>query len=684
MRWFIGDVGSHPDLFGPVDREEAVRDAVRLAIDDQLRAGLDRISDGEMQRVEFNLGFYEYRGGLPSHRCSGNDAGKVVERAGFRVRAVPAAHERIDRDERGGYLYLECVIETEGLRLYHSGDSLAYDGLAEELGQKPFDVLFPPINGRDPARGVRGNMTATEGDQEVSVTLGIDIGTSGTKTLAIDDRGTILASALAEYPCSHPNPGWSEQDPELWWDATIKTVQSVLAAATFAPADVKGIGLSGQMHGSVFLDQAGAVIRPALLWNDQRTAVECREIEERAGGREALVKMVANPALTGFTAPKLLWVRRVEPANWDRVRQVLLPKDYVRYRLTGAFATEVSDASGTLLLDVVNRRWSRELLGKLEIDPSLLPPCYESPEVSSVVSETGFKATGVPKGTPVVGGGGDQPAGAVGNGIVRQGVVSAMIGTSGVVFAHADQPGFDPLGRLQRGCHAVPGAWHVMGVVLCAGGSFQWFRDELGKAEVARGKEQGLDPYYVLTAEAALAGPGAEGLFFLPYLTGERTPHFDPDAKGGWIGLTIRHGRPHLIRALLEGATFAMRDSLELIREMGVSINQIRLSGGGARNPLWRQIQADIYGGDVHTLNSSDGPAFGAALLAQVGTGAFRSVPEACDATIRTVESTAVDPKVKAFYDKSYVVYQKLYRDLRESFRSISELVAHPSWKRAC
>ncbi|MGB0070362.1 MAG: xylulokinase, partial [Isosphaeraceae bacterium] len=362
----------------------------------------------------------------------------------------------------------------------------------------------------------------------MSVTLGIDIGTSGTKTLALDDRGTILASASAEYPCSHPNPGWSEQDPELWWDATIKTVQSVLAAATFAPADVKSIGLSGQMHGSVFLDQAGAVIRPALLWNDQRTAVECREIEERAGGREALVKMVANPALTGFTAPKLLWVRRVEPANWDRVRQVLLPKDYVRYRLTGTFATEVSDASGTLLLDVVNRRWSRELLGKLEIDPSLLPPCYESPEVSSVVSETGFKATGVPKGTPVVGGGGDQPAGAVGNGIVRQGVVSATIGTSGVVFAHADQPGFDPLGRLQRGCHAVPGAWHLMGVVLSAGGSFRWFRNELGKAEVARGKEQGIDPYYVLTAEAALAGPGAEGLFFLPYLTGERTPHFDP------------------------------------------------------------------------------------------------------------------------------------------------------------
>ena len=271
------------------------------------------------------------------------------------------------------------------------------------------------------------------------------------------------------------------------------------------------------------------------------------------------------------------------------------------------------------------------------------------------------------------------PPGAVGNGIVRQGVVSATMGTSGVVFAHADQLGFDPKGRLQRGCHAVPGAWHVMGVVLSAGGSFQWFRNELGKAEVAMAKQQGIDPYYLLTAEAALAGPGAEGLFFLPYLTGERTPHFDPDAKGGWIGLTIRHGRPHMIRAVLEGATFAMRDSLELIREMGVGIDQIRVSGGGARNPLWRQIQADIYGGDVHTLNSSEGPAFGVALLAQVGTGGFSTVPEACDATIRTVESTTVDPRVKPFYDRAYVIYQQLYRDLHDSFRSISELVAHHS-----
>jgi xylulokinase len=510
----------------------------------------------------------------------------------------------------------------------------------------------------------------------VSITLGIDIGTSGTKTLAIDETGAILALASAEYPCDHPRPGWSEQDPDLWWDATKKTLTKVLGSSKFRAHDVAGIGLSGQMHGSVFLDAAGKVIRPALLWNDQRTAAECAEIEQKAGGREALIRLVANPALTGFTAPKLLWLRKHEPKNWDRVKQVLLPKDYVRYRLTGTFATEVSDASGTLLLDVANRRWSGELLGKLGIDEALLPRCYESPEVSGKVSELGSKETGVPAGTPVVGGGGDQPAGAVGNGIVRQGVVSATMGTSGVVFAHADTLGFDPLGRLQRGCHAVPGAWHVMGVVLAAGGSFQWFRNELGKAEVAAAKAKGEDPYFLLTDEAAVAGPGAEGLFFLPYLTGERTPHFDPDAKGAWVGLTVRHGRAHLIRSVLEGATFAMRDSLELIREMGVLINQVRVSGGGARNALWRKIQADIYGCDVHCLNSTEGPAFGVALLAQVGTGGFSSVPEACDATIRAIDSTRVEPNVKAFYDRAYAVYRQLYLDLKGSFKTISTLVA--------
>jgi xylulokinase len=509
----------------------------------------------------------------------------------------------------------------------------------------------------------------------VSVTLGIDVGTSGTKTLAIDEKGTILATATAEYPCDHPRPGWSEQDPDLWWAATVATIRDVLAKADLRPAEVAGVGLSGQMHGSVFLDADGHVIRPALLWNDQRTAAECAEIEARAGGREGLVRLVGNPALTGFTAPKVLWLRRHEPEHWDKVRQVLLPKDYIRYRLTGTYATEVSDASGTLLLDVANRRWSRELLGLLDLDPALLPPCYESPEVSAQVSAIGCEACGLARGTPVVGGGGDQPAGAVGNGIVRPGAVSATMGTSGVVFAHTHEPGFDPLGRLQRGCHAVPGAWHVMGVVLSAGGSFQWLRNELGELEMEASKARGVDPYFLLTDEAALAGPGAEGLFFLPYLTGERTPHFDPDAKGGWIGLTVRHGREHLIRSVLEGATFAMRDSLELIREMGAEVSQIRLSGGGARNALWRQIQADIYGQDVHTINASEGPAFGVALLAQVGTGGFSSVAEACDATIQVVETTPVDPRAKAYYDRAYVIFRQLYQSLRGTFREISGLV---------
>lgn len=512
----------------------------------------------------------------------------------------------------------------------------------------------------------------------MSVTLGIDIGTSGTKTLAIDETGKILASASAEYPCDHPKPGWSEQDPELWWKATCDTVKGVLAKGNLKPSDIAGVGLSGQMHGSVFLDGNGNVIRPALLWNDQRTSMECAEIEEKAGGRESLVRMVGNPALTGFTAPKILWVRRNESANWEKVRQILLPKDYIRYRLSGTYATEVSDASGTLLLDVANRRWSKELLSKLELDLALLPPCFESPEISSKVSAIGSHGTGLREGTPIVGGGGDQPAGAVGNGIVHNGVVSATMGTSGVVFAHADEPGFDPQGRLQRGCHAVPGAWHVMGVVLSAGGSFQWFRNELGKAEIERAKLLNVDPYFLLTDEAALAGVGAEGLFFLPYLTGERTPHFDPDAKGAWIGLTVRHGRAHMIRSVLEGATFAMRDSLELIREMGVPINQIRLSGGGARNALWKQIQADIYGVDVHTLNSAEGPAFGVALLAQVGIGGFATVAEACDATIRLEEKTSVDPRAKAAYDSDYAVYKQLYLDLRGSFKAIGKLVESP------
>ena len=373
----------------------------------------------------------------------------------------------------------------------------------------------------------------------MSIYLGIDIGTSGTKTLAIRENGRIVASATFEYPLSSPRPGWSEQDPEDWWRASARSVRKVLKDGKIKPASVAGIGLSGQMHGSVFLDKNHQVIRPALLWNDQRTAAECDEIERRAGGRRKLIQMVANPALTGFTAPKILWLRNNEPRRFDRTRQVLLPKDYVRFRLTGEFATEVSDASGTLLLDVKRRKWSRRLLEQLELDPALLPEVYESEDVSGTLSKSSAKKLGLPEGVPVVGGGGDQAAGAVGNGIVRRGVISATMGTSGVVFAHSEGIETDPLGRVHTFCHAVRGQWHVMGVVLSAGGSLQWYRNQLGEAAMTAARRKKVDPYELLTAEAARAPAGSEGLYSLPYLTGERTPPADPNARGAWIGLSL-------------------------------------------------------------------------------------------------------------------------------------------------
>jgi xylulokinase len=437
-----------------------------------------------------------------------------------------------------------------------------------------------------------------------------------------------------------------------------------------------GIGLSGQMHGSVFLDKSDRVIRPAILWNDQRTAAECAEIESRAGGRKALLRWVANPALTGFTAPKILWLRRMEPRAFDRTRKVLLPKDYVRFRMTGQYATEVSDASGTLLLDVAKRTWSRPLLERLDLDASLMPPCFESDEVTGKVSGAAAAELGVTAGIPVVGGGGDQAAGAVGNGIVKPGVISATLGTSGVVFAFADEVQIDPAGRVHTFCHAVRGKWHIMGVVLSAGGGLQWFRNQLAGAEVQEAKRRNLDPYELLTNVASEAPPGSEGLFFLPYLTGERTPHADPDAKAAWVGLTLRHGRPHLIRSVLEGATFAMRDSLEIIKAMGVPIRQIRVSGGGARSQFWRQLQADIYGHRVVTINAEEGPAYGVALLAMVGTGAYKSAAEACDATIQVVSETVPDRRSAMTYNRAYPTFGSLYQSLRGDFKGISKLVA--------
>lgn len=508
----------------------------------------------------------------------------------------------------------------------------------------------------------------------MSVFLGIDVGTSGTKTLAMREDGAILAKDTVEYPLHTPKPGWSEQDPIDWWNATIQSVRAVISAGGIDPGEVEGIGLSGQMHGSVFLDADHNVIRHALLWNDQRTQTECEEIESRAGGRSALIDMVSNPALTGFTAPKILWLRNNEPQNYEKTVQVLLPKDYVRFRLTGEFATEVSDASGTLLLDVKNRQWCQPLLDKLGIDRALLPEVHESEVVSGKLSEIAAEQLGLPAGIGVVGGGGDQAAGAVGNGIVRDGVISATMGTSGVVFAHSDEVQTDPEGRVHTFCHAVRGKWHVMGVVLSAGGSLQWYRNNLGKSEQAIAADFDLEAYDLMTAAAAKAPVGSEGLYFLPYLTGERTPHCDPYSRGAWVGLSLRHGRPHMIRSVMEGATYAMRDCLEIIKGMHIPVSEIRVSGGGARSGFWRQLQSDIYGQDVCVTNSDEGPAYGVALLAATGNGAYKDVVEACEATIDVTGTTATCSNAKAAYDRAYPMYGQLYRSLKNDFPGLCEL----------
>jgi xylulokinase len=508
----------------------------------------------------------------------------------------------------------------------------------------------------------------------MSIYLGIDIGTSGTKTLAVDAKGKILASATQEYPCYVPKPLWSEQDPDDWWKAVVGTVRAVMAKGKLKPADVRGIGLSGQMHGSVFLDKQDRVIRRALLWNDQRTAAECTEIENRVGGRKKLIKLVANPALTGFTAPKILWLRNNEPKNFQKLAKVLLPKDDVRRRLTGEYATEVSDASGMLLLDVARRQWSKPLLSKLELDEGLLGRVYESEDVTGTLTAAAAKELGLSTDCRVVGGAGDCAAGAVGNGIVAAGVLSTSIGTSGVMFVHSDAVKIDPGGRIHTFCHAVRGKWHMMGVTLSAGGSLQWFRNQLCQQVVAEAKKQGVDPYEILGKEAAATPIGAEGLFFLPYLSGERTPHADPSARGCFVGLTLAHTRGHLARAVMEGVTYSLRDALEIIRGLDVPVKQIRASGGGSRSPFWRQIQADVFNQRVATINSEEGPAYGVALLAAVGCGEFKNIQEACAATVRVVQETGPNKGAAKYYDRAFPVYQSLYPALKEGFQAIAKL----------
>ena len=493
--------------------------------------------------------------------------------------------------------------------------------------------------------------------------IGIDIGTTALKTFLCNNKGEIISSSLKEYPLSHPKPGLAEQDPADWWKATIESIRSVVNETNINREDVKSIGLTGQMHGAVFLDSNNNVLRPAILWCDQRTSSECDNIN-RIIGKENLIALTSNPALTGFTAPKILWVRKNEPQIYEKTRKILLPKDYIRFRLTREFASDVSDASGTLLFDVKNRKWSNEVLEKLNIDRNLLPDVYESTEITGTLTKDVSKLTGLSTETIVVAGAGDQAAGAVGNGIVEPGIISSTTGTSGVVFAYMDKAKTDPSGRLHTFCHAVPGKWHVMGVMLAAGGSFKWLKDILGAVS-----------YQLMTEQASKAPVGSEGLIFLPYLMGERTPHADPDAKAVFFGISPRHTRAHIIRSVMEGVSFGLRDSLEIIKKLDIPVSEIRASGGGAKSKLWKQIQADVNKESIYTINVDEGPAFGAALLAMVGAGIYSSVPEACRHAIKTIDKIEPIGENIKIYDEYYKLYKKLYNSLKNNFKQCSELI---------
>lgn len=495
--------------------------------------------------------------------------------------------------------------------------------------------------------------------------MGIDVGTGGTRALLVDRDGKVRAAFTAAHEDMRmEHPMWAEQRPEDWWRAAVEAIRGVLAEAQVSGKDVQGIGMSGQMHGLTLLDSDGEVIRPALIWCDQRSQPQVDFINKTVG-KENVLAAIANPVLTGFTLPKLLWVRDHQPGEFERVRKMLLPKDYIRYKLTGEFATEVSDASGTALFDVVRRRWSFEMMDRLGLDRSILPAVSESSDVTGIISKGAAELTGLQAGTPVAGGGGDQAASAVGNGIVEPGIVSCTLGTSGVVFAHMENVAYDAAGRVHTFCHAVRDKWHVMGVTQGAGLSLQWFRNQMCAPGVG---------YDDLTSEAATASAGSQGLFWLPYLMGERTPHLDAAARGGWIGMTARHTRADLIRSLIEGVSYSQKDCLDIIEKLGVPISSVRVSGGGARSRFWRRLLADILHKPIVTLETQEGSAYGAALLALVGTGEFASVPEVCRAAIREVEMVEPDAGRATAYAEWHSIYQSLYPALQPFYRSVATM----------
>ncbi|HUF04598.1 MAG TPA: xylulokinase [Aridibacter sp.] len=481
--------------------------------------------------------------------------------------------------------------------------------------------------------------------------LGIDVGTTGSRSVLIEGSGKLSGAATRPHaPFESPRAGWAEQHPDDWWRASRDSIRDVIASSGVDPRDIGAIGFSGQMHGAVLLDGNDEPIGPAIIWCDQRTKKECEDLTEKVGSAR-LIELVSNPALPNFTLPKLLWTKNNRPEDWKRVRSVMLPKDYVRMKLSGVKATDMADGSGTLMLDVVNRKWSEEILELAGIDPGLLPELFESQEVTGSVTSAAASETGLIPETPVIGGAGDNAAGAIGMGIVRLADLSVTIGTSGVVFAVTGSPTVDPDGRIHTLCHAIPETWHVTGVTQAAGLSLQWFRNNFAPGET----------YDQLTAAAAAVPPGAEGLLWTPYLMGERTPHTDPGARASLTGLTVRHTKAHVARAIMEGVAFSLRDCIEVFRSLGIPVGRIRLGGGGAGSDLWRQIQADIYGRPVEIIEADEGAAFGAAILAGVGAGNWSTVADACESAIRIAKTIEPDAASKEALDLRYKEFRKIY-----------------------